>query len=59
MGATLDAMRTLRARLVATLVFVAAAGLIALAAVTYIMQRSFLEHRVDDQARAAVGAVRA
>jgi two-component system, OmpR family, sensor kinase len=50
-------MHTLRARLVAALVAVATAGLLALAGITYVEQRAFLEHRVDDQARAAITAV--
>src|SRR4051795_6072921 len=50
-------MHTLRARLVAALLAVATAGLLALAGITYVEQRSFLEHRVDDQARAAINAV--
>src|SRR3978361_1581083 len=50
-------MHTLRARLVAALLAVATTGLLALAGITYAEQRSYLEHRVDDQARAAIGAV--
>src|SRR3954451_21738873 len=50
-------MHTLRARLVAALLAVATAGLLALAGTTYVEQRSYLERRVDDQARAAINAV--
>jgi two-component system OmpR family sensor kinase len=50
-------MRTLRSRLVAALLVVVTAGLLTLAGLTYAEQRSFLYHRVDDQARAAIGAV--
>jgi len=48
---------TLRARLVAGLIVVSAAGLLLLGGITYAEQRSFLLERVDDQARAAPGAV--
>src|SRR5437764_15350661 len=48
---------SLRARLIAALIVLAAAGLITLAAVTYAEQRSFLLHRVDQQARDAQRAV--
>jgi two-component system OmpR family sensor kinase len=48
---------TLRARLVLTLVALAAVGLVTLAAVTYATQRSFQRQRIDDQARAAQPAV--
>jgi len=44
---------SLRARLIAGLLVLAAAGLIVLAAVTYAEQRSFLFQRADDQVRAA------
>src|SRR3954453_7110520 len=50
-------MHTLRARLVAALLAVATTGLLALAGTTYVEQRSYLERRVDDQARAAINAV--
>jgi two-component system, OmpR family, sensor kinase len=46
-------MSSLRARLIAVLLLVAAAGLIALAGITYAEQRSFLLDRVDLQLRAA------
>src|SRR4051794_11070799 len=46
-------MRSLRARLVAGLLALAAVGLIVLAAVTYAEQRSFLLHRVDQQVASA------
>jgi two-component system OmpR family sensor kinase len=48
-------MRSLRARLIAGLLALTAAGLLAAAAVTYVEQRSFLLDRVDQQADAAVG----
>ncbi|WP_205697102.1 cell wall metabolism sensor histidine kinase WalK [Conexibacter sp. SYSU D00693] len=44
---------SLRTRLVAGLLLVAAAGLVLLAAITYAEQRSFLQDRVDEQVRAA------
>ena len=47
---------SLRARLVAGVLALAAAGLIVLAAVTYVEQRSFLIDRVDGQVRAAQGS---
>jgi two-component system OmpR family sensor kinase len=50
-------MKTLRARLIAAMLVVVTAGLVALAGITYVEQRSFLMSRVDDQARAAIGAV--
>src|SRR3954452_3961237 len=49
---------SLRARLLAVLLVAAALGLIVLAAVTYAEQRSFLYNRIDDQAQAALPAVR-
>src|SRR3954466_16001981 len=48
---------SLRARLIAALIVLAAAGLVTLAAVTYAEQRSFLLGRVDHQARDAQRAV--
>jgi two-component system OmpR family sensor kinase len=48
---------SLRARLIAVLLALAALGLVALAAITYAEQRSFLVQRVDDQTRAAVASV--
>ena len=42
-------MSSLRARLIAVLLTVAAVGLLVLAAVTYAEQRSFLLERVDQQ----------
>ena len=45
---------TLRARLVAGLLVVAAAGLLLLGGITYAEQRSFQFERADDQARAAL-----
>ena len=50
-------MRSLRARLLAIVLALAGAGLLALAAVTYTEQRSFLEDRLDREARAAAPAV--
>jgi two-component system OmpR family sensor kinase len=48
---------SLRARLVTGLVALAAVGLLALALVTYLEQRSFLRQRVDQQLAAAQGVV--
>src|SRR4051812_20794494 len=45
---------SLRTRLVAGLLALAAVGLVLLAGVTYVEQRHFLYDRVDQQARAAV-----
>src|SRR3954454_24533303 len=45
---------SLRARLLAGLLALAAAGLLLLGGITYAEQRSFLEQRADQQARAAV-----
>jgi two-component system, OmpR family, sensor kinase len=50
-------MSSLRARLVAAVLVVAAVGLLLLAAITYAEQRSFQLDRADDQARAGVRAV--
>jgi len=50
-------MRSLRARLLTLLLVAAASGLLALAAVTYTEQRSFLQARIDQEARAAGPAV--
>jgi two-component system OmpR family sensor kinase len=50
-------MSSLRARLVAAVLVVAAVGLLLLAAITYAEQRSFQYDRVDDQARAGANAV--
>ena len=50
-------MSSLRARLVAAVLVVAAVGLLLLAAITYAEQRSYQLDRVDDQARAGAGAV--
>ncbi len=52
-------MRSLRGRLVAILLLVAAVGLAILAVITYAEQRSFLYERVDRQVEAAFGAVTA
>lgn len=46
--------RTLRARLTAVLLALAAVGLVALAAITYGSQKQFLEQQVDDQVEAAL-----
>jgi two-component system OmpR family sensor kinase len=51
-------MASLRARLIAGLLALAAVGLLVLAGVTYAEQSRFLNERVDDQARAAPWAVR-
>src|SRR3982750_222571 len=48
---------SLRTRLIAALIVLAAAGLVTLAAVTYAEQRSFLLDRVDQQAHDAQRAV--
>src|SRR5436190_919633 len=50
-------MASLRARLIAGLLALAAVGLLVLAGVTYAEQRRFLFDRVDQQARAAPFAV--
>jgi two-component system OmpR family sensor kinase len=52
-------MASLRARVLATVLVLAAVGMVALGAVTYAEQRSFLESRADQQARSAIGAVTA
>ena len=49
-------MSSLRARVLASVLALAAVGLIAVGAVTYAEQRSFLYSRVDQQARSAVDA---
>jgi two-component system OmpR family sensor kinase len=46
-------MHSLRARVLASVLALSAAGLLALAAVTYTEQRSFLEGRVDQEVRQA------
>jgi two-component system OmpR family sensor kinase len=46
-------MSSLRARVLASVLVLAAVGMVAVAAVTYAEQRSFLYSRVDDQVRAA------
>ena len=50
-------MSSLRARLLAAVLVVAAVGLLLLAAITYAEQRSYQLDRIDDQARAGAGAV--
>ena len=50
-------MSSLRARLVAAVLAIAAVGLVALAAITYVELRSFQLDRVDEQARQGAGAV--
>jgi two-component system OmpR family sensor kinase len=50
-------MSSLRARLLAGVLVVAAAGLVLLGVVTYAEQRSFLQGRVDQEARASVSAL--
>jgi two-component system OmpR family sensor kinase len=47
-------MSSLRARVLASVLVLAAIGMVAVAAVTYAEQRSFLYSRVDDQARGAI-----
>jgi two-component system OmpR family sensor kinase len=51
-------MASLRARLIAGLLALAAVGLLVLAGVTYAEQRRFYSERIDQQARAAPFAVR-
>jgi two-component system OmpR family sensor kinase len=50
-------MASLRARVLASVLALAAAGLIALAAVTYAEQSSFLQGRIDQEVKAAAPAV--
>ncbi|HEY7077014.1 MAG TPA: histidine kinase dimerization/phospho-acceptor domain-containing protein, partial [Solirubrobacteraceae bacterium] len=50
-------MHSLRARLIFGLVALAAVGLVALGAITYFEQRSFLMTRIDEQTKAAPAAV--
>jgi two-component system, OmpR family, sensor kinase len=50
-------MASLRARLIAVLLVVAAAGVLVLAGVTYTELRSYVYDRVDQQARSAVGVM--
>jgi two-component system OmpR family sensor kinase len=50
-------MASLRARVLASVLVLAAAGLVALAGVTYAEQHSFLEGRIDEQVRGAAPAV--
>ena len=50
-------MRSLRARLLASVLLLSAAGLLALAAVTYTEQSSFLEDRLNQEVRQASPAV--
>ncbi len=50
-------MSSLRARVLASVLVLAAAGMIAVGAVTYAEQHSFLESRADQQAQSAVGAL--
>ena len=50
-------MTSLRARLVAAVLAIAAVGLVALAAITYAEQRSFQYDRIDDTARGGAPAV--
>ena len=47
-------MASLRSRVLASVLLLAAAGLVLLAAVTYAEQRSFLQGRVDQEVRGAV-----
>ena len=48
-------MTSLRARLVAAVLIIAAVGLVALAAIVYFEQRSFLLDRAAEQARDGAG----
>jgi two-component system OmpR family sensor kinase len=50
-------MRSLRARVLASVLLLAAVGLVLLAAVTYAEQRSFLQGRVDQEVRGAGATV--
>jgi two-component system OmpR family sensor kinase len=50
-------MASLRARLTAALLGVAAVGMLLLGAITYAEQRSFLLDRIDNQARSAIAPV--
>ena len=50
-------MSSLRTRLLVGVLGLSAAGMVLLGAVTYAEQRSFLQDRVDQEARAAVGAL--
>ena len=50
-------MNSLRARVLTSVLVLAAAGLIALAAVTYAEQSSFLQGRIDQEVKAAAPAV--
>jgi two-component system OmpR family sensor kinase len=50
-------MSSLRTRLIAVLLVVAAAGMVVLGAVTYLEQRSFLLERADTRLRSAVGPI--
>lgn len=50
-------MASLRVRVLASVLLLSAAGLVALALVTYTEQRSFLEGRVDQQVRSAVPVI--
>jgi two-component system, OmpR family, sensor kinase len=50
-------MTSLRARVLASVLVLAAVGMVALGAVTYAEQSSFLQSRADQQVRAAIGAL--
>jgi two-component system OmpR family sensor kinase len=50
-------MSSLRARVLVSVLALSAIGMIALGAVTYAEQRSFLQDRVNQEARSAVGAL--
>jgi two-component system OmpR family sensor kinase len=50
-------MSSLRSRVLASVLVLAALGMVALGAVTYAEQRSFLESRADQQARSSVDAL--
>src|SRR5581483_4606077 len=53
-ASTARVMSSLRARVLASVLVLAAIGMVAVAAVTYAEQRSFLYSRLDDQARGAL-----
>ena len=50
-------MASLRTRVLASVLVLSAAGLVALAAVTYAEQRSFLQGRIDNEIRGAAPAL--
>ncbi len=50
-------MASLRARVLASVLVLAAVGMVSVGAVTYAEQQSFLENRANQQARTAIGAM--